>query len=67
MKFLYCNTKNDNSFLIYNVQICETLCDNEGKTLSREFNSLKKINDNYEKMILIYDNLPVSNEEGIII
>ena len=31
------------------------------------FNSLKKINDNYEKMILIYDNLPVSNEEGIII
>ena len=34
------------------VQVCETLRDNEGKTLSRELNSLKKINDNYEKMIL---------------
>lgn len=49
------------------VQVCETLRDNEGKTLSRELNSLKKINDNYEKIILTYDNLPVSNEEGIVI
>ena len=49
------------------VQVCETLRDNEGKTLSRELNSLKKINDNYEKIILTYDNLPFSNEEGIVI
>ena len=49
------------------VQVCETLRDNEGKTLSRELNSLKKINDNYKKIILTYDNLPVSNEEGIVI
>ena len=48
------------------VQVCETLRDNEGKTLSRELNSLKKINDNYEKIILTYDNLPFSNEEGIV-
>ncbi len=49
------------------VQVCETLRDNDGKILSRELNSLKKINDNYEKIILTYDNLPASNEDGIII
>lgn len=49
------------------VQVCETLRDNEGKTLSRELNSLRRINDNYEKIILTYDNLPTSNEDGIII
>lgn len=49
------------------VQVCETLRDNDGKTLSRELYSLRKINDNFEKIILTYDNLPVSNEDGIII
>lgn len=49
------------------VQVCETLKDNENKTLTRELNSLQKINDNYEKMILTMDKIPLSNEEGIII
>lgn len=49
------------------IQVCETLKDNENKILTRELNSLQKINDNYEKMILTMDNIPVSNEEGIIV
>lgn len=49
------------------VQVCETLKDNENKILKRELNSLQKINDNYEKMILTMDKMPMSNEEGIII
>ncbi len=49
------------------VQVCETLRDNENKILTRELNSLQKINDNYEKMILTMDKIPLSNEEGIIV
>jgi len=49
------------------IQVCETLKDNENKTLTRELNSLQKINDNYEKTILTMDKIPLSNEEGIII
>ena len=49
------------------VQVCETLRDNENKILERELTSLRKINDNYEKIILTYDKTPLSNEEGIII
>ena len=49
------------------VQVCETLRDNENKILMRELNSLKKINDNYEKIILTMDKIPLSNEEGIIV
>ncbi len=49
------------------VQVCETLKDNENKTLTRELNSLEKINDNYEKMILTLDKMPLSNENGIIV
>ena len=49
------------------IQVCETLKDNENKILTRELNSLQKINDNYEKMILTMDKIPVSNEEGIIV
>lgn len=49
------------------VQVCETLKDNENKILTRELNSLQKINDNYEKIILTMDKIPLSNEEGIII
>ena len=49
------------------IQVCETLKDSENKILTRELNSLRKINDNYEKMILTMDNIPVSNEEGIIV
>lgn len=49
------------------VQVCETLKDNENKILTRELNSLQKINDNYEKIILTLDKIPMSNEEGIIV
>ena len=49
------------------IQVCETLKDSENKTLTRELNSLQKINDNYEKTILTMDKIPLSNEEGIII
>lgn len=47
------------------VQVCETLRDSENRILERELNSLRAINDNYEKIILTYDNMPLSNEEGI--
>lgn len=49
------------------IQVCETLRDNENRILTRELNSLQKINDNYEKMILTMDKMPMSNEEGIIV
>ena len=49
------------------VQVCETLKDNENKILERELKSLEKINDNYEKIILTLDNMPISNENGIIV
>lgn len=49
------------------IQVCETLRDNENKILTRELNSLQRINDNYEKMILTMDKMPMSNEEGIIV
>lgn len=49
------------------VQVCETLKDNNNNTLQRELNSLRKINDNYEKIILTLDKMPTSNEEGIIV
>ena len=49
------------------IQVCETLKDSENKILTRELNSLRKINDNYEKTILTMDKIPLSNEEGIII
>ncbi len=48
-------------------QVCETLKDNDNKILTRELNSLQRINDNYEKIILTMDKIPLSNEEGIII
>ena len=49
------------------IQVCETLKDNENKILKRELNSLQRINDNYEKIILTMDKIPLSNEEGIIV
>lgn len=49
------------------IQVCETLKDSENKILTRELNSLQRINDNYEKTILTMDKIPLSNEEGIII
>lgn len=49
------------------VQVCETLRDNDNKILERELRSLRKIDDNYEKLILTYDKMPLSNEEGIIV
>lgn len=49
------------------VQVAETLKDNDNKILKRELNSLQRINDNYEKIILTMDRIPISNEEGIIV
>ena len=49
------------------VQVCDTLKDNENKILTRELNSLEKINDNYAKIILTLDKIPLSNENGIIV
>ena len=49
------------------VQVCETLRDNENKTLTRELNSLERIPDNYTKIILTMDKMPLSNENGIIV
>ena len=49
------------------IQVCETLRDSDNKILARELNSLQKINDNYEKMILTMDKIPLYNEEGIIV
>ncbi|MBR3614361.1 MAG: ATP-binding protein [Clostridia bacterium] len=49
------------------VQVCETLRDNENKILTRELNSLERIPDNYTKIILTLDKMPLSNENGIIV
>lgn len=47
------------------IQVAETLKGID--TLERELRSLKKINDNYEKIILTLDKIPLGNDEGIII
>ncbi len=50
------------------VQVTDTLKgldENDTKILDRELRSLKRINDNYEKIVLTSDKIPVSNEEGI--
>ena len=50
------------------VQVTDTLKridENDTKILDRELRSLKKINDNYEKIILTSDKIPVFNEDGI--
>lgn len=49
------------------VQVCETLKSEENRILTRELNSLEKINDNYTKMILTLDKMPLSNENGILV
>ena len=52
------------------VQVADTLKGvdkNDTKILDRELRSLKKIDDNYEKLILTSDKTPLANEEGIII
>lgn len=56
----------DSNWKMY-IQVCETLKYNENRILKRELNSLQKINDNYEKIILTMDKIPISNEKGIII
>ena len=50
------------------VQVAETLrgsLPDDNKILDRELRSLKKINDNYEKIILTLDKMPLANEDGI--
>ena len=50
------------------IQVAETLKgidENDTKILERELKSLRKIDDNYEKLILTADKIPLANEEGI--
>ena len=50
------------------VQVTDTLKgldENDTRILDRELRSLKKINDNYEKIVLTSDKIPAYNEEGI--
>ena len=47
------------------IQVSETIKNKD--TLDRELRSLRKINDNYEKLILTSDKIPLANDEGIII
>ena len=47
------------------VQVAETLKSSD--TFNRELKSLRKIDDNFEKIILTADKTPLANEEGIII
>ena len=50
------------------IQVAETLkgvLENDTRVLDRELNPLKKINDNYEKLILTADKTPLANEDGI--
>lgn len=49
------------------VQVADTLKGNNNKTFERELKSLKKIDDNFEKLILTSDKIPLGNEDGIII
>ena len=50
------------------IQVADTLKgtdENDTKILDRELRALKKIDDNYEKIILTSDKIPLANEEGI--
>ena len=49
------------------IQVCDSLKSGDNSTYERKLNSLRKINDNYSKMILSMDKIPFSNEEGIIV
>ena len=52
------------------VQVAETLKgidETDTKIYDRELRPLKRIDDNYEKIVLTSDKIPLSNEEGIII
>lgn len=50
------------------IQVSDTLKgldENDTKILNRELRSLKRIDDNYEKLILTSDKIPLANEDGI--
>ena len=50
------------------IQVTDTLKgmdEFDTKIIDRELRSLKKINDNYEKIILTSDKIPLANEDGI--
>ncbi len=52
------------------IQVADTLKgidSSDNRILDRELRSLKKINDNYQKIVLTSDKIPLANEEGIII
>ena len=57
---------NNNGKIMY-IQVRDTLKSGDNSTYERELNSLRKINDNYSKMILTMDKIPFSNEEVIIV
>lgn len=50
------------------IQVADTLKGvdaNDTKIIDRELRTLKKIDDNYEKIILTSDKIPLANEDGI--
>ena len=50
------------------IQVADTLKgtdENDTRIMERELRSLKKIDDNYEKVIITSDKIPIANEEGI--
>lgn len=49
------------------IQVCDTLKSGDYSTYERKLNSLRRINDNYSKMILTMDKILVSNEKDIIV
>lgn len=49
------------------IQVCDTLKSGDYSTYERKLNSLRRINDNYSKMILAMDKILVFNEKGIIV
>ena len=49
-------------------QVADTLKgtdENDTRIMEREIRSLKKIDDNYEKIVLTFDKIPLANEDGI--
>ena len=58
---------NDGRFYVQVADTLKGVDENDTKILDRELRSLKKIDDNYEKLILTSDKMPLANEDGIII
>jgi hypothetical protein len=66
--FMYILSKEYNGKMY--IQVADTLKgidSSDNRILDRELRSLKKINDNYQKIVLTSDKISLANEEGIII